>query len=208
MFTGLIEEVGYIAAQQGEQLTVRCQAVLAEIALGDSMAVDGVCLTVVQFQAVAFTAQVSDETLRRSHLGSRTPGSMVNLERSLRAGGKIGGHFVSGHSDGVGKLEVRRQVGPFWEMTFSAPTTCQAYLAPKGSIAVNGVSLTIASCTETTFTVAVIPYSLEQTNLIALQTGETVNLEGDILAKYVERLLHKKPATSAMDLAFLSENGY
>jgi len=206
VFTGLIEEVGRVEAVQGERLVLRARKVLEDIALGDSISVDGVCLTVVQFQAGQFSAQVSDETLDRTNLGRRTNGSPVNLERSLRVGGKVGGHFVTGHIDGTGRLEARVRQGEFWEMTFWAPPACRRYLAPKGSISVNGASLTVARCTEEYFTVAVIPYSLEQTNLQTLAPGEAVNLEGDVLAKYVARLMGQQVAN--VDLDFLTEHGY
>ncbi|WP_218082363.1 riboflavin synthase [Anthocerotibacter panamensis] len=211
MFTGLIEEVGHVEIVRTERLTIRARKVLEEVALGDSIAVDGVCLTVIQYQGDRFTAQVSDETLSRTNLGERAAGSLVNLERSLRLGGKVGGHFVSGHIDGTGFLEARTEQGEFVEMTFWAPVSVRRFLAPKGSIAVNGVSLTIARATEQTFTVAVIPFSLQETNLIALQPGEPVNLEGDILAKYVARMVDTSAGNSPephIDSAFLAEHGF
>jgi len=206
VFTGLIEEVGRLGAIQGERLVLRCQTVLTNIALGDSISVDGVCLTVVHFDSSGFTAQVSDETLQRTNLSGKVLGSLINLERSLRFGGKVGGHFVTGHIDGTGHVQTIQEQGEFWEMTFWAPPNCRRYLASKGSIAVNGVSLTVAHCTDETFTVAVIPFSLNETNLYQLQPGDLVNLEGDILAKYVARMVD--PMAPVVDLGFLAEHGY
>jgi len=207
MFTGLIEEIGTLVQLQGEKLTLRCHKILEGMELGDSIAVDGVCLTVVQFDTTSFTAQVSDETFQRSSLGQRRSGSAVNLERSLKVGGKVGGHFVTGHIDGLGELRQRLIQGPFWELTFAAAPGVAKYIAAKGSIAVNGVSLTVARCEAEEFTVAVVPYSLEQTNLQYIDIGETVNLEGDILAKYVEKMLYPSTAMG-IDADFLTEHGY
>ncbi len=208
MFTGLVEEVGQVVALQGEQLTVRGTRILEDMALGDSISVDGVCLTVVAFTGQQFTAQVSTETYSRAVLGHYIPGSLINLERSLRVGAKVGGHFVTGHIDGTGSLVSRMTQGAFWELTFSAPDIVQPYLAPKGSIAVNGVSLTIARLEGANFTVAVIPYTLKETNLYTLKNHQQVNLEGDILAKYVARMIQPKTDTTNLNWAFLAEHGY
>jgi riboflavin synthase len=209
VFTGLIEEVGTVTQVQGERITIAGYKILAGIVLGDSIAVDGVCLTVVQFGDTQFTAQVSTETLARSTLGECQPGSRVNLERSLQVGGKVGGHFVTGHVDGIGRVITQLSQGAFREITFWAPPTVATYLAPKGSITVNGVSLTVASCQNNQFTVAAIPYSLENTNLLPLTPGSPVNLEGDILAKYVERMLHKAATKDdEIDLDFMVAHGY
>lgn len=196
---------------------------LLDLAIGDSVAVDGVCLTVEEILPQGFVAAASPETLCRTTLGQiqRTAG-YVNLETSLRVGSKLGGHFVTGHVDGIGCLQESVQTDKSWEMSFTAPLhQIGRYIIPKGSIAVNGVSLTVADChpTGSWFKVAVIPHTYAQTNLVYLQTGSLVNLEGDILGKYVEKFLSPKSPSSAVDElmepsfselspAFLAEHGY
>lgn len=195
---------------------------MPDIALGDSIAVDGVCLTAEKLTDDGFIATVSPETLSRTTLGKASQtAAYVNIEGSLRVGGKIGGHFVSGHVDGVGCLIQSIATENAWELTFGAPSELTPqwqrylarYLVSKGSIAVNGISLTIADCDPqgSWFKVAVIPVTYAETNLAYLQTGDWVNLEGDILGKYVEKLLgyHQSSTQPAdINLAFLSEHGY
>lgn len=197
MFTGLIQTTGTIHLRSDYELDVlidtdSCQQFFHDLAMGDSVAVDGVCLTVAQFLPSGFVAAVSPETLRRTTLGQRSPQSYVNLETSLRVGSKLGGHFVTGHVDGTGYLEEAIATETSWEMRFTVPDPRVArYIVPKGSIAVNGISLTVANCHPMGdwFTVAVIPHTYEETNLHALQPGSPVNLEGDVLGKYVEKFL-------------------
>jgi riboflavin synthase len=212
MFTGIIQELGVLQDITSETVAVKASAVLRDIALGDSIAVDGVCLTVVAYNAHSFEASISPETLSRTTLGAKTQGAPVNLESALRAGGKLGGHFVTGHIDGLGYLVANEQTGNSWELTFESKTL-QRYIVSKGSIAVNGVSLTIARCGEdgSWFTVAVVPHSWEETNLAQLTPGTAVNLEGDVLGKYVEKfmgLASGSQAASELSLAFLVEHGY
>jgi riboflavin synthase len=236
MFTGLIQGLGQTVALTPYQLAIDCSSqspppFLAAIALGDSIAVDGVCLTVEAMRDGGFVASVSPETLDRTTLGKTGGGDRwVNLEPSLRVGDKIGGHFVTGHVDGLGHLVSATESATSWTLIFSAPASLAPYLVPKGSIAVNGISLTIAACSgtesngSTQFSVAVIPHSYAQTNLQSLRPGDPVNLEGDILSKYVGQLLASNGGTgpiappwnspaaahSPEDLSpeFLSEHGY
>lgn len=226
MFTGLIQALGAIKPAGTDQLEVLCAsadcgAILQDLALGDSVAVDGICLTVVETLSQGFVATASPETLRRTTLGHRQASNApVNLETSLRAGSKLGGHFVTGHVDGIGCLQESVQTGSSWEMSFTAPAEIARYIVPKGSIAINGVSLTVAECdpTGSWFKVAVIPHTYIQTNLQYLQPDSRVNLEGDILGKYVEKFLHfgagasrsETPTPWGDDItpAFLAEHGF
>lgn len=207
------------------------EALLQDMAIGDSVAVDGVCLTVEEILPQGFVATASPETLSRTTLGySSRSAACVNLETSLRVGSKLGGHFVTGHVDGIGCLQESVQTATSWEMYFTAPASfgdlwhrqISRYIIPKGSISVNGVSLTVADCDPagTWFKVAVIPHTYAQTNLFYLQTGSWVNLEADILGKYVEKLLayrapaaygDEAPVAAGMDgisPTFLAEHGY
>ncbi len=192
---------------------------MQDLAIGDSVAVDGVCLTVVELLPQGFVADASPETRDRSSLGYAET-IPVNLETSLRVGSKLGGHFVTGHVDGTGQLQKSVQTATSWNMTFAtnAPQVAR-YILPKGSIAVNGISLTIADCDPdgSWFTVAVIPHTYAETNLHYLQPGSLVNLEGDILGKYVEKFLRHDvhsdgvamPLTAtSLTPAFLAEHGY
>ncbi len=197
MFTGIVEELGEIAAVTdvgGDSvvLTVRGPLVADGANHGDSIAVNGVCLTVIEHDAQGFTADVMGETLRRSSLGALTPGSPVNLERAATLQTRLGGHLVQGHVDGVGTI-VGREPAEAWEtLTFSLPPELSRYVVEKGSITVDGVSLTVMAVTEDTFSVGLIPTTLKLTVLGAKQVGDPVNLEVDVVAKYVERLLGAK----------------
>jgi len=191
---------------------------MQDLAYGDSIAVDGVCLTVEEILEGGFIATASPETLRRTTLGQQSELSYVNLEASLRVGSKIGGHFVMGHVDGTGRMQTVEQSATSWEMTFIAENAIARYIVPKGSIAVNGISLTVAEYEPeiSQFKVAVIPLTYAETNLRYLRPGSLVNLEGDILGKYVEKLLYpgnrqNTPSDSSFDEitpAFLGEHGY
>ncbi|HEY9632450.1 MAG TPA: riboflavin synthase [Coleofasciculaceae cyanobacterium] len=228
VFTGLIQALGTIRPLGGDRFDVYCRAdasdvILRDLAIGDSVAVDGICLTVEEILPQGFVATASDETLRRTTLGQQHRSApYVNLETSVRVGSKLGGHFVTGHIDGIGSLQELIQTPNSWEMCFTAPATLTdlwqrqvaRYLVPKGSIAVNGVSLTIAECDPQSswFKAAVIPHTYAQTNLSHLEIGSWVNLESDILGKYVEKLLgYKVPASDHLEEispAFLAEHGY
>lgn len=225
MFTGLIQGLGTLQPLSLDRVQITClpgtaSFIVPELALGDSVAVDGVCLTVVEILPQGFIAVVSPETRDRSTLHQANH-QIVNLEPSLRVGSKLGGHFVTGHVDGIGHLEAAVETSTSWELTFTAPAAVARYILSKGSIAVNGISLTVADCNPegTRFTVAVIPHSYQETNLQYLQPGSPVNLEGDLLGKYVEKFLrqrttsggdraHPAPSPDALTPAFLLEHGY
>ena len=223
MFTGLVQSLGQASFLDPYHLRIRylsSPAFAPQVELGDSIAVDGICLTVEQYTSEGFIVATSPETLQRTTLSQlETSGqeAIVNLEPSLRAGDKIGGHFATGHIDGIGYLEEAESTPPFWTLRFQLPVHSPVvrYLVPKGSIAINGISLTIANCNEqrTEFSIAVIPLTYEQTNLNYLQPGSLVNLEADILGKYVDQLLHHPKRSvstpeSEIDLSFLQTHGY
>jgi riboflavin synthase len=193
MFTGIIEAMGRIDAVSripgGARLRVRCRGYGAGLALGESVSVDGACLTVMRRGKDHFEAEVSPETMRRTTLGGARAGRKVNLERPLAAAGRLGGHFVQGHVDATGRIRSVRRAEAFVEMAVGYPASLKGLIVEKGSVAVNGVSLTVASITRAAFGVALIPHTLETTNLSALRAGDEVNLETDILAKYVRALL-------------------
>ena len=175
--------------------------------LGDSIAVNGVCLTAVDLTASTFSADVMAETLRRSGLGKLSSGSAVNLERAMPANGRFGGHIVSGHIDGTGALAaLRREDNAVW-LTVTATPALTRYIVEKGSIAIDGVSLTVAAVTETGFSVSIIPHTGAKTILLTRKIGDTVNLECDIIGKYVEKLLGA-PKSGGLTLEFLSSNGF
>ena len=212
MFTGLIKEMGTVGNRahsgDGVELSVECPELSRGLSVGDSMAVDGVCLTARELSDSGFRADLSPETVTVSTLGVLPIGSRVNLELPLEAGGRLGGHFVLGHVDGLGKLLRKRRAGSGWTFEFSLPPELAAHAVGKGSIAVNGVSLTIAALERRSFEVAVIPYTYGVTNLQYLEPGAEVNLEADILAKYVARLLAKSPPAAGISEEFLAEHGF
>jgi riboflavin synthase len=193
MFTGIVEELGEVTdlVDLGDsvRLAVRGPLVVTGARHGDSIAVNGVCLTVVEASGEGFTADVMRETLDRSSLGALTPGARVNLERPMRLDGRLGGHLVQGHVDGTGVI-VERSPSEHWELVrVSLPADLARYVVHKGSITVDGVSLTVAAVTDDSFTVSLIPTTLELTTLGRKQPGDPVNLEVDVVAKYVERLM-------------------
>jgi riboflavin synthase len=220
MFTGLIQSRGKIRSLADDRVEIlidpaRLRIILADLEIGDSVAVNGVCLTVEQIISQGFVAAVSPETWQRTTLGLRNQAThWANLETSLRVGGKIGGHFVTGHVDGWGQLAEIQQSAVAWELKFTLPPPqpwqepIGKYIVAKGSVAVNGISLTIAGCGDDWFTVAVIPHSYATTNLSDLQIGDLVNLEGDILSKYVEKLLQPGSKNAEVTLEFLASHGY
>jgi riboflavin synthase len=188
MFTGIVIEQG-VVEQAPPQLVLRAPQVAADVAIGDSVAVDGCCLTVTAADGPRLQFDAVPETLRRTTLGGFAPGSTVNLEPALRAGDRLGGHVVQGHVDGVGELVSAEPEGDAVNLTFAAPEPVLRYVIEKGSITVNGVSLTVTGFDEATFSVSIIPHTREVTNLGGLEPGDRVNLEADIFGKYVERLL-------------------
>jgi riboflavin synthase len=196
VFTGIVEELGEIVALEpatdSARITVRGPLVTSDAKHGDSIAVNGVCLTVLEVRDGAFTADVMQETLDRSSLGALQTGSPVNLERPMTLTARLGGHLVQGHVDGVGTI-VSRQPSENWEVvTVSLPNTISRYVVEKGSITVDGISLTVTDVTDSTFSVSLIPATLELTTLGRKTVGDPVNLEVDVVAKYVERLLGER----------------
>ena len=193
MFTGIVEELGSVEAVElgadSAVLTVRGPLVVSDATHGASIAVNGVCLTVVAHDEATFSVAVMRETLDRSSLGALQAGSPVNLERAMPAGGRFGGHVVQGHVDGASTI-VRREPGDRWEVvTFSLPPELSRYVVEKGSITVDGISLTVSAVDDSTFAVSLIPTTLDLTTLGRKQVGDPVNLEVDVIAKYVERLM-------------------
>lgn len=216
MFTGIIEEIGRIdSIQKGTQsavLGIRCQKVLEGTKTGDSIAVNGVCLTVTSLNEHGYTADVMAETLKRSSLGSLSKESPVNLERAMAADGRFGGHIVAGHIDGTGRIrDIRRDEMAVWYTVETEPRILK-YIVEKGSIAIDGISLTVAEVTDRDFSVSIIPHTQGETNLGFRQTGDLVNLECDVIGKYVEKLM--KPAVNTTKVesnitdAFLMEHGF
>lgn len=196
MFTGLVEEVGRVRTLRrvGDSvlLDVAAKLVLEGLRLGDSVAVDGACLTVTDIGDEGFTIGLSPETLRRTNLGERVPGDPLNLERAVPVGGRLGGHYVQGHVDGVGRIVGRRREGDSLVVTFSTPTELLRYVVVKGFIAVDGASLTVTERVDDRFSVALVAYTQSAVVLPNKPDGSTVNLEVDIIAKYVESLLRVK----------------
>lgn len=214
MFTGIIEEIGTVKRVQrsGSSSFIEIQAkkVLEDVHLGDSIAVNGVCLTVTHFDGSVFRADVMNETLSRSSLGSLTTGSQVNLERAMAANGRFGGHIVSGHIDGTGSItDIKNDGIAVWYTVSTAPELLR-YIVEKGSIAIDGISLTVAKVTDTSFSVSIIPHTAAQTILGTKKAGDTVNLENDIIGKYVEKLMKpaEPPKTGGITMEFLAKNGY
>lgn len=194
MFTGLVEEIGTVrslARGTVGKLVVACQKTASSVEIGDSVAVNGACLTVTSINGGDISFDAVPETLSRTNLDDLKPGERVNLETSLRAGEPIGGHFVQGHVDGVGTIESSRSLGESRVIRISAPSDVLRYVVEKGSIAIDGISLTVASCDRTGFNIAVIPHTLEATTLYLKRSGDKVNIETDILGKYVEKLLSR-----------------
>ena len=224
MFTGIIEEVGkVISVRKGAHscvLTVSANTVLDDVHLGDSIATNGVCLTVTEFTKQTFCADVMPETLQRSSLGSLRSGSSVNLERAMAANGRFGGHIVSGHIDGTGIIRsIKEDDNAVWYTIDAAPEITRL-IVEKGSIAIDGISLTVASVAAASFSVSIIPHTRAQTNLSTKRVGDVVNLENDCIGKYVERLLgdsgflalkessNPSKASSGITKDFLSRNGF
>ena len=188
MFTGIIEEVGALERLAGGEIAIRAKKVLEDVALGDSIAVDGICLTVTRFDAAHFTADVMPETVRRTSLAELRRGSRVNLERALTLKSRLGGHIVSGHIDGAGTIAAMREEGNAILLTVRASADILRYIVEKGSVALDGISLTVASVGAADFTVSLIPHTREITNLREKRMGSRLNIETDILGKYVEKL--------------------
>lgn len=223
MFTGIIEETGKVEAvakgSNSAVITIAAVKVLEDTKIGDSIAVNGVCLTVTSISGRKFSADVMAETLRRSSLGSLKRGSMVNLERAMAANGRFGGHIVSGHIDGVGVISsFEKEDNAVW-VEIETPAKILRYIVEKGSITIDGISLTVAKLTDSSFAVSVIPHTGEETTLLNRNPGDIVNLENDIVGKYVERLMNFKTDdrdnkseernnSDSITMNFLNENGF
>lgn len=199
MFTGIIEEVGRVKSREISRLTVEASLVLGDTKVGGSVAVNGACLTVVSMNAGSFSVDVTPETLRRTNLGPLRTGDGVNLERPLAVGDRLGGHIVQGHVDGTGEVLSITPEGDSLLMRFQAPRALMRYVVEKGYIAVDGASLTIVDCDERSFSISLIPYTRDHTNLGSRSVGDVVNLETDILARQVERLMAAQPTPERAD---------
>jgi riboflavin synthase len=217
MFTGITEHVAKIEslehAQDGGRLRVSlagASTIAAEMKAGDSISVNGCCLTVVEFNAKSFAADLSGETLRRTSFGEKRAGHVVNLERPLAAGARLGGHFVQGHVDGIARITRFVPEGDSWWLSVRVPEDLHRYVAEKGSIAIDGISLTVARWQDGVADIAIIPFTHEHTNVHAMTVNDAVNLETDILAKYVESLLDakKSPVASHLKISDLKEQGF
>jgi riboflavin synthase len=207
MFTGIIEEVGAISRRSGSDITILAQTVLDGVREGDSIAVNGTCLTVVSFDAESFVVQVSPETYKRTTLGNLKVGDAVNLERALAAGMRMGGHFVQGHVDGVGRVHSVTPQGEFSLWRFKAPTEIARYLVQKGSIAIDGISLTVVDPIGDTFDVAIIPATLQKTTLSSKRPGDPVNMEADMLAKHIFQFM-KNMSGGGLTMDKLKRHGF
>ena len=203
MFTGIIEETGTIAAFEprsaGARLRIRCGVVLGDLKEGDSVCVNGVCLTAVGLAPESFAADLAPETLQRSNLGTLGVGALVNLERSMPAGGRFDGHVVQGHVDGTGEVSELRELGDGnWWLTIAYPLELDRYIVLKGSLAISGVSLTVAALEPGRAAVTIIPHTYEKTAMRTWRAGHKVNLEVDVIAKYVEKMLGERSRRGAL----------
>ena len=208
MFTGIIEEIGKVLTITEKKAVIECKMVLENTKIGDSIAVNGVCLTVTAIDNSSFTADVSPETFMVTALNELKPASSVNLERAMPADGRFGGHIVAGHVDGIGKVGNVSPNNGFFDLSIELNPREARYVVKKGSIAVNGVSLTVANTSGNAIKIAVIPHTFRNTCLRELQAGNYVNIEVDILAKYVEKFLSTSDNKSRIDMDFLKRNGF
>ena len=208
MFTGIIEELGIIRLITTNRIQIECKNITSDIKLGDSIAVNGVCLTVVDFGKDFFTADISQETIKVTTFSNSKVGDVVNLERAVSANGRFGGHIVSGHIDCTGKCVSIRNCNDFYNLEIELKPEHTKYVVKKGSITINGISLTIAETKNNTLSCAIIPHTFENTNLKILKQGDFVNIEVDIFAKYIEKFLSTSDNKSRIDYDFLRENGF
>lgn len=211
MFTGIIEEIGKIEKIQKDsqncKVSIRASKVLEDIRLGDSIAVNGICLTVTHFNHQTFTVDVMNETRNRTSLDGLRTGSSVNLERAMPANGRFGGHIVTGHIDGTGKIiSIRRDHNAVWYQMLTTPQIL-SLIVEKGSVAIDGISLTVAKVSKTDFSVSIIPHTLEQTILKEKKVNDTVNLENDVVGKYIQKFLNHDSGTG-LSKEFLYRNGF
>ena len=212
MFTGIIEEVGTVKAftqnQNSAEITIECSKVLDNTRIGDSIAINGVCQTVVNMKENSFTADVSGETLKVTNFPFIRIGDKVNLERAMSLNERMGGHVVLGHVDSIAKLDKVNKIAGFYEMVFEFAPEALRYVIPKGSVTINGISLTVAEIEQSKVTIAVIPHTFENTNLSSLAIGRIVNIETDVFAKYIEKFILNEKIISTISEDFLKENGF
>jgi len=214
MFTGIVEEVGRVARieQRGDnrRITVAAENVTAELQTGDSIAVSGVCLTALDIKPGSFSADLAPETWARTSFSRIREGALVNLELPMKANGRFGGHIVQGHVDGVGKLIVLERIADSesWWLRIELPLDVEKYTVFKGSVCIEGISLTVAKLEGATCTVAIIPHTVEMTNLSSLKPGDPVNLEADLIAKYVEKMMSNDPEESTFTVEELVRQGF
>ncbi len=208
MFTGIIEEIGNIKYKNSSKLKLEVGKISEGICIGDSIAVNGVCLTVTENSANTITLDIMNETLSRSNLGLLNTGCNVNLERAMSANGRFGGHIVSGHIDGTGKITHIKKDGIAQWYTISADDTILKGIVMKGSVALDGISLTVANVGSSHFSVSVIPHTLSETTLLEKRIGDIINIETDLIGKYVERLLTYKANNKPLDMELLIKNGF
>jgi len=208
MFTGIIEELGKIRLITTNKTEIQCKDILTDTKFGDSIAVNGVCLTVTDIKSDGFTADISPETMKVTTLHFLKNGDIVNLERAMKADGRFGGHIVSGHTDACGKCKKISRTGDFYLLDIELPAECARYVVKKGSITINGISLTVAEINQNIVSCAIIPHTYDNTNLKTLASNDFVNIEVDILAKYIEKFLSSGDNKSRIDYDFLRENGF
>lgn len=212
MFTGIVEEMGtltqLIRGSKEQRITISCSKILEDIHIGDSIAVNGVCLTVVTYDGKSFQADVMNETFLRSSLGALRPGSPVNLERAMAADGRFGGHIVSGHIDETGTIKTIKKDGNAIWFEIAASKDILDGIVEKGSIAIDGISLTIAAVDNVSFKVSIIPHTLKETVLGVKKVGDTVNLETDVIGKYVKKLLASQTTNAGLTKEKLLANGF
>ncbi len=208
MFTGIIEEVGKLKKFDGTQIEIACTKVLSDVDIGDSISTNGICLTVTNFGQNFFTADVMPETVKKTSLDEIQEGGAVNLERALQVGDRFGGHIVSGHIDGTGKILNIRIDGNAVFIEVSTQANILRQIAAKGSVTLDGISLTVVDATSENFCVSMIPHTLSVTNFKFKRVGSIVNIETDIFAKYVDRLLNFKPTPIELTREILAQNGF
>jgi len=219
MFTGLVEGTGTLQRTERRgpdaQMVIRPDFRMENLVTGESISVDGACLTVIDFRQDSFTADVSAETLGRTTLGNKAPGSKLNLERALRLGDRLGGHLVTGHIDGIAVLRDRKSEGRSLRLFFDAPVEIMRYVIEKGSVAVNGISLTVNGVAGVCFDVNIVPHTASSTTIGGLEIGGEVNIETDLIGKYVEKLVHERAgslekggAKKDIDFDFLRQHGF
>lgn len=222
MFTGIIEEMGIVKSIKSKVITIEANKIFDDLKLGDSVAVNGTCLTVSSFEGKVspkiFNADITSETLSRTNLGDLKSGFKVNLERALTLNGRLGGHIVSGHIDGVGIIKNISKNAEDIELTIEVPPNLMKYIIEKGSVAVDGISLTVAKVNKNYFSIAIIPHTLKETILYYKKAGDKVNIENDIIGKYVEKLLsfnninknsnNKNSNINNINMEFLIKNGF